>query len=193
MPGLRKSNKKSHAGLLSNYCGFGGSGPIQHKIDDLCMQHDNMYEKMLKEGRNPYTKFNEADQWMIDQIDKISFTRNGKTLSVFDANALKQHVLSRVIPAIWKVKRALAPNDVQEMEVDEFGNMEDDLKRSRGPSDIENTTQPKRPNSSQDTPDQKPSTQNPNMTTNKDKTTDKKNKTQRYSFTNLQTITHNGS
>ena len=105
---VNKKFKEHHAGLLSNYCGLGGSGPVQHKIDALCKKHDEMYDDMLKEGRNPYLHFNEADQWMVDELGKIKGD---------GSQSWKTYILEKIIPGIWKVKAAISPNDVNQQKL----------------------------------------------------------------------------
>ena len=45
-------------GLFSNYCGFGGEGPVQHEIDELCRIHDKDYGTIAESGKNPYRAYN---------------------------------------------------------------------------------------------------------------------------------------
>lgn len=61
--------------LFSNYCGLGGYGIPSHTVDQLCMEHDNDYQQMLENGvpwYKVYTQFNDADQKLLDKLEKIS-------------------------------------------------------------------------------------------------------------------------
>lgn len=76
MPRLRK--EKHESGLLSNYCGLGGSGPTQHLIDVLCKIHDRDYQKIITQGKNPYLTHNWADEKFLTALEKLNNKRNVK-------------------------------------------------------------------------------------------------------------------
>ncbi len=60
-------------GLFSNYCGLGdskGKG-TQHETDKLCKEHDDAYEEMIKEGKNPYFSMNKADQMFLKKLKAL--------------------------------------------------------------------------------------------------------------------------
>lgn len=67
---LKGSTKKFY-GILSNYCGLGGFGTPRHKVDQLCKEHDEAYEKYIKKGINPYLSYNLADEVFMEQLKKI--------------------------------------------------------------------------------------------------------------------------
>lgn len=48
--------------MFSNYCGPGGSGSVQHSIDEECKIHDEAYGDYQKRGVNPYIVFNKSDR-----------------------------------------------------------------------------------------------------------------------------------
>lgn len=60
-------------GLLSNYCGLGGSGKAQHFIDSLCEKHDAQYGELQDKGHNPYNHWNDADQEFLDALHDYSY------------------------------------------------------------------------------------------------------------------------
>lgn len=83
MPGLRKNKTEREAfnaykGILSNYCGIGGYGIPQHKIDFICQQHDRDYAIIQhKKGTLwPYLHYNWADERMLRKI-RFQFKQNG--------------------------------------------------------------------------------------------------------------------
>lgn len=79
-------------GLLSNYCGFGGSGIPQHKVDQICKEHDADYKLIQDAGQNPYTHFNWADAKMLQKLQEHT------------ATGFKENVLKAASQALWKVK-----------------------------------------------------------------------------------------
>ena len=58
-------------GIFSNYCGLGGSGPVQHAVDALCRTHDRRYGQLEKKGINPYWTWNEADEEFLEGLRHI--------------------------------------------------------------------------------------------------------------------------
>lgn len=87
-------------GIFTNYCGLGGEGPLKNKVDALCKEHDNLYSKLLSQGRNPYTAFNEADQGFLDQLNKLSGDTTSGTL------------VSIVARKFFQLKRKVARHDI---------------------------------------------------------------------------------
>lgn len=58
-------------GIFSNYCGLGGSGPIQHALDAICNEHDDDYDRIRRMGQDPYWSWNWADQKMMKAWKKV--------------------------------------------------------------------------------------------------------------------------
>lgn len=80
-------------GLLSNYCGFGGDGIPQHKVDEICAEHDRDYATIQAAGSNPYLHYNWADKKML------------KSLEQHCAKGFRENVLKLGATALWKVKK----------------------------------------------------------------------------------------
>lgn len=82
--------------MFSNYCGFGGSGKIKHKVDAICKQHDDDYKQIQSEHGyiTPYVKFNWADKKMLDALARV----NPGDLE------WKQRVLKSMAENLWNFK-----------------------------------------------------------------------------------------
>lgn len=74
--------------MFSNYCGFGGSGRIRHKTDELCSKHDAMYAYYSKQGRNPYFHYNKADKWFLGELAELEPAHMGENLTNWFAQRL---------------------------------------------------------------------------------------------------------
>lgn len=61
--------KGSARGFFSNYCGLGGSGPVLHKTDAICKQHDECYSELSKSD-NPYLYYNDCDEEMMRALKR---------------------------------------------------------------------------------------------------------------------------
>ena len=68
--GEGKKQKIEHHGLLSNYCGPGGTGDARHPTDAACQDHDQDYGEMQAAGEKPYLVFGEADQTLLHKLNK---------------------------------------------------------------------------------------------------------------------------
>jgi hypothetical protein len=90
---------------LSNYCGPGGVGPIRHRIDVLCKQHDHWYRNIDNSGRDSYKRFNEADVHFIKELKKI-----------IPVN-IKESILHKAALGYFeKFKKTFFPHDIQSSE-----------------------------------------------------------------------------
>ena len=107
-------------GLLSNYCGFGGSGIPQHTVDEICAEHDRDYGIIQQKGENPYLKFNWADQKML------------KALEQHTAKGVRETILKKAATALWTLKRSFAnsPDSTQ-------ADITAKLRGSKRPAEIE--------------------------------------------------------
>ncbi len=84
-------------GLFSTHCGIGDSkGDPEHKVDELCKEHDDAYEKMIKQGLNPYFQNNKADDIFLDKLKKL-----GKSGTV------RESVVKEVSKKFVEVKRMI--------------------------------------------------------------------------------------
>lgn len=57
-----------------NYCGPGNrvdNAPPLNRLDAMCKEHDIAYGVLQSKGVNPYVKFNEADQTLLDGINTL--------------------------------------------------------------------------------------------------------------------------
>lgn len=82
-------------GILSNYCGFDGSGIPQHTVDEICKEHDEDYGIIQAQGQDPYWHFNWADQKMLDAVSKV-----------VNPN-IKERIISTAATGVWNFKRAI--------------------------------------------------------------------------------------
>lgn len=87
--------KEKWYGLLSNFCGPGGTGVPVHAVDRICQDHDRNYQRIMDSGKNPYTHFNWADQQMMDELRELP----NKGLDA------RQIFLKEVASRLWTMKR----------------------------------------------------------------------------------------
>ena len=85
-------------GLFSNYCGFGGSGIPQHRVDKICQEHDDDYQIIEAQGQDPYWNFNWADEKMLDAISKVAHP------------SFKEKLIREVATMVWHSKKATFPS-----------------------------------------------------------------------------------
>jgi len=100
-------------GWFSTYCGLGNeTGDTQHKVDALCLAHDQAYEQMLSDGQNPYWSFNQADEDFLVSLQKIvpsslkeGVVHKASLLFATGKKILTQHNLSGIHSYIYHVTR----------------------------------------------------------------------------------------
>lgn len=109
-------------GVLSNYCGFGGSGIPQHQVDAICAEHDKDYATIQASGKNPYLHFNWADQKMLKALEQHS------------SKGVREVILKQGATALWKLKQATTSSLSDSPPTGDFKTP--DKKRLRGSSDI---------------------------------------------------------
>lgn len=99
MPGGRERDNEDSKLSLSNYCGLGGYGLPQHKIDKICKEHDEDYAFIQKQHGYwyPYIHANWADMDMLQQI-QIVLQEEGTDLST------RERIIAEVATKLWKYK-----------------------------------------------------------------------------------------
>lgn len=91
--------------LFSEYCGLGkSSGAAEHAVDEACKEHDEAYEEILKQNRNPYFTFNQADEDFIQRVERT--VPESKRESIVQWAALK----------VFKFKKAVAPHSAKNLD-----------------------------------------------------------------------------
>ncbi len=55
-------------GILSNYCGPGGTGAVQHETDAACKKHDEAYAEISRKGGSEFTKYNNSDENLLQEL-----------------------------------------------------------------------------------------------------------------------------
>ena len=100
-------------GLFSNFCGFGGAGIPQHKVDELCREHDNAYQNILDHGGNPYTHWNEADATFLFKLKRIV------------PDSLREGLVRTAANIVFSVKEQLAPTIAEYGSENEWGSDEE--------------------------------------------------------------------
>lgn len=97
-------------GLFSNYCGFGGSGRVQHPVDALCKKHDEEYGILQKHNVNPYLSWNAADTNFLKGLSQLK--ENG---------GVRATLVKKFAQNLFQFKKELAPeadislSDLQDM------------------------------------------------------------------------------
>lgn len=84
--------------FLSNYCGLGGSGPVQHALDVLCKKHDEEYQDMIESGRNPYIRYNNADRRFLNALKRIK------------PGGVREMILHKASYAFFRLKGLVVPD-----------------------------------------------------------------------------------
>lgn len=97
MPSMRKEKHKQ--GWFSNYCGLGGYGIPQHAVDEICKTHDEDYDHILKQGKNPYMSFNWADEKMLNALRSVA------------PASKREFILKHTAQNLWRAKWAFLSND----------------------------------------------------------------------------------
>lgn len=77
-------------GLLSNYCGPGGDGQIQHQTDECCRIHDNCYSE---DTLNKYLFYNNCDERFLNCLNKARLS------------SLRERAINTASSAYFKTKR----------------------------------------------------------------------------------------
>lgn len=77
-------------GLLSNYCGPGGNGQVEHSTDSCCQVHDTCY---TGDTVNKYLFYNECDERFLNCLNKAKLS------------SLREKVVNTASSAFFKFKR----------------------------------------------------------------------------------------
>ena len=91
-------------GIFSEYCGpdlpfWKGSGIPRSVIDLICYEHDNNYNKILKEKGwfDAYVFYNEADELMLKRLKELKpFIRK------------KDKIVAKIAEGLWKAKKKMS-------------------------------------------------------------------------------------
>lgn len=80
--------------MFSNYCGLGGSGPVQHQVDQICKEHDEDYQTILDQGENPYLHYNWADDKMQKRLRRVRTSAS-----------IREKMLKTFTTTLWNAKK----------------------------------------------------------------------------------------
>jgi len=89
-------------GVLSNYCGLGGSGPTLHRVDEICKRHDEYYDFLRAKHGWPesYLTWNAADADMEEELQTLDRNKMG----------YKERMAYREVQIFLHSKKQVAPH-----------------------------------------------------------------------------------
>ena len=106
--GVGKRQKIQHTGVLSNYCGPGGSGTPRHPTDQACKEHDDEYGKM---DDGPYFHYNAADQELVHKLKarRDQIREDAQAGRMDHDEAIKEAIINESAQVYFQSKKHIAP------------------------------------------------------------------------------------